>query len=74
MTGKTTSLTDALRRALADTYALYGKTHGYHWNVVGPQFPQLHELFSQQYTEMWTALDELAEQVEANHAMLFGAP
>jgi starvation-inducible DNA-binding protein len=58
-------LTDALRRALADTYALYGKTHGYHWNVVGPQFTQLHELFSQQYTEMWNALDELAERIRA---------
>ena len=65
MTDKNAILAEALRRTLADTYALYGKTHGYHWNVVGPQFPQLHELFSQQYTEMWTALDELAERIRA---------
>ena len=65
MTDKTAVVSEALRRALADTYALYGKTHGYHWNVVGPQFSQLHELFSQQYTEMWTALDELAERIRA---------
>ena len=65
MTDKTAVVSETLRRALADTYALYGKTHGYHWNVVGPDFSQLHELFSQQYTEMWTALDELAERIRA---------
>lgn len=62
---KLASLAEALRRVLADTYALYGKTHGYHWNVIGPQFSQLHELFSQQYTELWKALDELAERIRA---------
>ena len=47
---------EALRNVLADTYALYVKTHGYHWNVTGPRFKSLHELFMQQYTELWTAL------------------
>lgn len=55
----------ALNGVLADTYALYQKTHAYHWNVTGPQFPTLHELFGQQYQEMWTALDEIAERVRA---------
>ncbi len=58
-------IADGLRRALAATYALYAKTHGYHWNVRGPNFAQLHELFSQQYTEMWAALDDLAERIRA---------
>lgn len=56
---------DALKKLLADTYALYLKTHGYHWNVEGPHFQQLHALFMQQYTEMWTAVDELAERIRA---------
>ena len=64
MTTKT-AVSQSLTRALADTYSLYGKTHGYHWNVVGPQFSQMHELFSQQYTEMWNALDEIAERIRA---------
>jgi starvation-inducible DNA-binding protein len=55
----------ALKKLLADTYALYLKTHGYHWNVEGPHFQQLHALFMEQYTEMWNAVDELAERVRA---------
>ncbi len=56
---------DAMRLLLANTYTLYLKTHGYHWNVEGPHFQQLHVLFMEQYTEMWTAVDELAERVRA---------
>ncbi len=55
----------AVMRLLADTYTLYLKTHGYHWNVEGPHFQQLHALFMQQYTEMWTASDDLAERIRA---------
>lgn len=55
----------AIKKLLADTYALYLKTHGYHWNVEGPHFQQLHALFMQQYTEMWNAVDELAERIRA---------
>ncbi|MEL6686200.1 MAG: DNA starvation/stationary phase protection protein [Pseudomonadota bacterium] len=56
---------NALSKLLADTYTLYLKTHGYHWNVEGPHFQQLHALFMEQYTEMWTASDELAERIRA---------
>jgi starvation-inducible DNA-binding protein len=56
---------DALKKLLADTYTLYLKTHGYHWNVEGPHFQQLHLQFMEQYTEMWTAVDELAERIRA---------
>ncbi len=55
----------ALKLTLADTYAVYMKTHGYHWNVTGPQFHSLHTMFEEQYTEMWQALDEIAERVRA---------
>lgn len=55
----------SLNQTLADTYALYMKTHAYHWNVTGPQFHTLHIMFEEQYREMWTALDEIAERVRA---------
>ena len=56
---------DAIASLLASTYTLYLKTHGYHWNVEGPHFQQLHLQFMEQYTEMWTAVDELAERIRA---------
>ena len=59
------SVAEALNASLADTYALYIKTHSYHWNVTGPQFHTLHVMFEEQYNEMWTALDEIAERVRA---------
>lgn len=56
---------DALQQVLADTYALYTKTQNYHWNVVGANFKSLHELFELQYTELATAVDEIAERIRA---------
>jgi starvation-inducible DNA-binding protein len=54
-----------LGRVLADSYVLYGKTHGFHWNVTGPMFNTLHLMFMDQYTELWTALDVIAERIRA---------
>ena len=59
-----------LSKVLADSFAVYQKTHGYHWNVRGPNFSQLHALFMAQYTEMWTAIDEVAERIRAEVAWL----
>ncbi|WP_166296398.1 Dps family protein [Bradyrhizobium sp. 2S1] len=60
-----TSIAEALSKVLADTYALYLKTHGYHWNVTGPTFQALHTLFEGQYSEQWQALDDIAERIRA---------
>jgi starvation-inducible DNA-binding protein len=60
-----TAAAQGLSRLLADSYAVYLKTHGYHWNVRGPAFASLHTLFMEQYTEMWTAIDEVAERIRA---------
>ena len=54
-----------LSRLLADTYTLYVKTHNFHWNVTGPMFNTLHLMFEQQYTELSTAVDEIAERIRA---------
>ncbi len=60
-----TAAAEALNGVLADTFVLYLKTHAYHWNVTGPQFPALHAMFEVQYREMWDALDVIAERVRA---------
>lgn len=53
----------SLSKLLADTYSLYLKTHSFHWNVTGPKFNDLHQMFETHYTEMWTAADEIAERI-----------
>ena len=58
-------ITAELRKVLAETYALYGKTHSYHWNVTGPRFHALHTMFETQYRELWAALDVIAERLRA---------
>jgi starvation-inducible DNA-binding protein len=54
-----------LSALLADTYSLYLKTHAFHWNVEGPMFNTLHLMFMDQYTELWNALDLIAERIRA---------
>lgn len=57
------AIAGALSKLLADTYLTYIKSHNYHWNVTGPFFHSLHELFEQQYTELAAAVDEIAERI-----------
>ena len=59
------SIAKGLSRLQADTYILYLKTHNFHWNVTGPMFQTLHLMFEQQYNELWTAGDLLAERIRA---------
>ncbi|MCB1143278.1 MAG: DNA starvation/stationary phase protection protein [Leptospiraceae bacterium] len=54
-----------LKKVLADTYALYLKTHYYHWNVTGPMFDTLHKMFELQYNELWIAIDLIAERIRS---------
>lgn len=63
------AVADALTGVLADTYALYFRTHAFHWNVTGPNFHALHVMFEEQYREMWAALDTLAERIRALGAL-----
>ncbi len=59
------AIANGLSRLLADSYTLYLKTHNYHWNVTGPMFNTLHQMFEEQYTELATAVDEIAERIRA---------
>ena len=58
-------IANGLSQLLADSYTLYLKTHNYHWNVEGPLFNTLHLMFEQHYTELATAVDEIAERIRA---------
>ena len=59
------AIAGGLSRLLADTYTLYLKTHNFHWNVTGPQFNTLHQMFEVQYTELALAVDLIAERIRA---------
>jgi starvation-inducible DNA-binding protein len=54
-----------LNTLLADEYLLYTKTRNYHWNVVGPQFNDLHKFFEAQYNELNEIVDDVAERARA---------
>ena len=58
-------MAESLSHLLADTHILYLKTQGFHWNVTGPMFYQLHLLFEEQYRELLQAGDEIAERIRA---------
>ena len=59
------AISEGLSRLLADTYTLYLTTHNFHWNVTGPMFNSLHTMFMAQYTELWNAVDPVAERIRA---------
>lgn len=58
-------IAEGLSRLLADTYTLYLKTQGFHWNVTGTMFWSLHDMFEEEYEELREAVDEIAERIRA---------
>lgn len=58
-------LAEAISKALADTFSLYMKTLGVHWNAVGPVFYTLHKMTQEQYEDMEDAVDAIAERIRA---------
>jgi starvation-inducible DNA-binding protein len=61
-----------LNTLLSDEYVLYTKTRNYHWNVVGPQFNDLHKFFEAQYVELNNVVDDMAERARALNEQAFG--
>ena len=59
------AIAGGLAKLLADTYTLYLTTHNFHWNVTGPMFNTLHVMFMGQYTELWNAVDPIAERIRS---------
>ena len=67
------AISNGLSKLLADTYTLYLTTHNFHWNVTGPMFNTLHIMFMTQYTELWNAVDPIAERIRALDSMAPGS-
>jgi len=63
--GSRQNVVTILNDVLADEYVLYTKTRNYHWNVVGPQFNDLHKFFEAQYSELNDIVDDVAERARA---------
>jgi starvation-inducible DNA-binding protein len=61
-----------LNNVLADEYVLYTKTRNYHWNVVGPQFNDLHKFFEQQYEALNEMVDDVAERARSLGGKAYG--
>lgn len=67
-----TVIAKKLSEQLATTYTLYLKTLYYHWNVTGPNFKSLHELYEEQYENLHDSGDEIAERIRALGSMTPG--
>jgi len=67
------SVAKMLDTILADEFLLYVKTRGFHWNVVGPDFGELHTFFEQQYEALDEIVDEVAERARALDAPAAGS-
>ena len=59
------TLVHTMRQALGSAFSLYLMTHGFHWNVEGADFYQVHKMFQDQYEEQWGAIDDIAERIRA---------
>jgi starvation-inducible DNA-binding protein len=69
-----TQMAKHLTNVVSDTYLLMIKTHGYHWNVEGPEFHSLHLMLEEQYKELFVAVDDVAERIRALDCVAPGGP
>lgn len=58
-------IVSGLEKLMSDSFMLYLKTLFFHWNVTGPMFQPLHDIFEKQYQELLIAVDDLAERIRA---------
>jgi starvation-inducible DNA-binding protein len=58
-------LKKATKIAFASEFTFYLKAHNFHWNVTGPFFPQMHDLFGRIYEEVYGSIDEFAEKIRS---------
>jgi len=56
-------LADNLKTLLGSTFVIYTKTHGFHWNIEGSDFPQYHEFLKNMYEEIYESIDTIAEYI-----------
>lgn len=63
--GQRQRVVEILNTTLSDEFILYTTTRNFHWNVVGPQFSELHRFFDEQYQQLNTIVDEVAERARS---------
>jgi starvation-inducible DNA-binding protein len=56
-------LADNLKTLLGSTFVVYTKTHGFHWNIEGPDFPQYHKFLKKMYENIYETIDTIAEYI-----------
>ena len=66
-------LVESLKKALASTFAFYLKAHNYHWNVEGHSFSEYHTFLGDLYTEVFGAVDTIAEHIRTLDAYVPGS-
>jgi len=66
-------LIQQMKVVLASSFALYLKTHNFHWNIEGPNFPQYHDFLNNLYNEIWLAVDSIAEHIRTLDAYAPGS-
>ena len=69
----TDKLPQALKVALADTFAFYLKAHNFHWNVTGPNFSEYHSFLGGLWEETFAAVDLIAEGIRTLDAFAPGS-
>lgn len=57
------NLVASLHIALANTFVMYFKSHSYHWNVEGKNFPEYHSFLNDLYDDLYDAVDPLSENI-----------
>lgn len=62
-----TKIQETLLNVFEKTTDLYWKTHSYHWNYLGPDFYQIHKMLDEQYNNLWSALDQIAERMRVQN-------
>jgi len=62
-TEKADKLAEKLNVLLANYSIFYQNTRGYHWNIKGEKFFELHLKFEELYNDLWLKIDEIAERI-----------
>lgn len=60
---KSKVLAEKLNELLADYSIFYQNTRGYHWNIKGDKFFELHDKFQELYENLFIKIDEVAERI-----------
>ena len=66
-------LIQQLKVILGTNFALYLKSHNYHWNIEGPNFPQYHDFLNGFYNEVFAQTDPIAEKLRQLDAYVPGS-